>query len=226
MSLEHAPPELRQQLRAPSAAMPLLAQTTDPPVWLHSLVDVHSEPSARPPVLPPPPHARPTQTAPPQQWKSAMHAPPALRQQLNCPSRMMPLSLQTTAPPAWLHSELAPSAEHCPPRGTVFCADAAHGPSIGSHAATSEAASPLSTLRRDVPAATARARSSNRNPSMVASFSSSPPDAADSDSPLPRRLVGHYLGRGRVPHRTAEPGLAFAQHGGARRVFCSCQRRT
>src|SRR5215216_535788 len=228
MSLEHAPPELRQQLRAPSAAIPLLAQTTDPPVWLHSLVAVHSAPRDRPPVvlLLPPPHAPFRQTAPPQQWKSAVQPPPALRQQLNCPSRMMPLSLQTTAPPAWLHSELAPSAEHCPPSGTVFCARAVRGTPIGIHAATTEAASPLSTLRRDVPAATARARSSNRNPSMVASFSSSPPDAADSDSPLPRRLVGHYLGRGRVPHRTAEPGLAFAQHGGARRVFCSCQRRT
>jgi hypothetical protein len=83
MSPEHAPPLLRQQLRAPSAAMPLLAQTTDPPVWLHSLVEVHSEPSERPPVLPPPPHVPLTQTAPPQQWKSAVHPPPALRQQLN-----------------------------------------------------------------------------------------------------------------------------------------------
>src|SRR5215211_1854182 len=213
MSLEHAPPELRQQLRAPSAAMPLLAQTTDPPVWLHSLVDVHSAPSDRPPVVPPPPHAPPAQTAPPQQWKSAVHAPPALRQQLNCPSRIMPLSLQTTAPPAWLHSELAPSAEHCPPSGTVFCAAADLGTTVGIHAATNVAAMPLSTLRRDVPAATARARSSNRNPSMLTSFSSSPPDAADPDSPLPRRLVGYYLGRGRVQHRTAEPGLVFAQHG-------------
>src|SRR5215203_2145605 len=147
--------------------MPLLAQTTDPPVWLHSLVDVHAAPSARPPVLVPdvplPPQKPPTQTAPPQQWKSAVHAPPALRQQLNCPSRIMPLSLQTTAPPAWLHSELAPSAEHCPPSGTVFCARAVHGSPIGIHAATNVAASPLSTLRRDVPAATTRARSSKRN---------------------------------------------------------------
>jgi hypothetical protein len=67
MSPEHAPPVLRQQLRAPSAVMPLLAQTTDPPAWLHSLVDVHSEPSERPPVLTPPPQAPLTQTAPPQQ---------------------------------------------------------------------------------------------------------------------------------------------------------------
>src|SRR5918995_2418026 len=190
MSLEHAPPELRQQLRAPSAAMPLLAQTTDPPVWLHSLVDVHSEPSDRPPVVRPPPHVPLAQTAPPQQWKSAVQAPPAFRQQLNCPSRIMPLSLQTTAPPAWLHSELAPSAEHCPPSGTVFCARAVRGSPIGSHAAINVAASPLSTLRRDVPAATTRARSSKRNPSMLASFSSSPPEAADStplfpgDSPI------------------------------------------
>lgn len=67
-SLAHAPPVLRQQLRAPSAAMPLLAHTTDPPLWLHSLVDVHSAPSARPPVLPPPPpHVPLRQTAPPQQ---------------------------------------------------------------------------------------------------------------------------------------------------------------
>src|SRR5215218_10760869 len=165
--------------------MPLLAQTTDPPLWLHSLVDVHSVPSARPPLLTPPPHVPLRQTAPPQQWKSAVQAPPALRQQLNRPSRIMPLSLQTTAPPAWLHSELAPSAEHCPPRGTVFCARARRGIAIGNHAASSVAASPLSTLRRDVPAATVRAISSKRNPSMLASFSSSPPEAADSDSPLP-----------------------------------------
>src|SRR5918993_4583789 len=135
MSPEHAPPVLRQQLRAPSAAMPLLAQTTDPPLWLHWLVDVHSAPSARPPVLPPPPpHVPPEQTAPPQQWKSAVHAPPALRQQLNCPSRIMPLSLQTTAPPAWLHSEFAPSAEHCPPSGIVFWARVIRGMPIGNHA--------------------------------------------------------------------------------------------
>src|SRR3954467_9870102 len=120
MSFAHAPPVFRQQLRAPSAAMPLLAQTTDPPVWLHSLVDVHSAPSARPPLLTPPPHVPLRQTAPPQQWKSAVQPPPALRRQLNSPSRQRPLSRQTTAPPAWLHSELAPSAEHCPPRGTVF----------------------------------------------------------------------------------------------------------
>ena len=125
----------------------------------------------------------------------------------------MPLSLQTTAPPAWLHSELAPSAEHCPPSGTVFCARAVRGAPIGNHAAANVAASPLSTLRRDVPAATARARSSNRNPSMLASYSSSPPEAADPDSPLPRRLVGHRQCRGSVPHRTAEPGMAFAQRG-------------
>src|SRR5215204_6653138 len=149
MSLEHVPPELRQRLRAPSAAMPLLAQTTDPPVWLHSLVDVHSAPSDRPPVVPPPPHAPPAQTAPPQQWKSAVHAPPALRQQLNCPSRIMPLSLQTTAPPAWLHSEFAPRLEHCPPSGTVFCAHARPGMPIGITAAANMAASPLITLRRD-----------------------------------------------------------------------------
>src|SRR5919112_2087360 len=189
MSFEHAPPVLRQQLRAPSAAIPLLAQTTDPPVWLHSLVDVHSEPSDRPPVVRPPPHVPLAQTAPPQQWKSAVQAPPAFRQQLNCPSRIMPLSLQTTAPPAWLHSELAPSAEHCPPSGTVFCACASRGMPIGNHAAASVAASPFSTLRREGPAATARAISSKRNPSMLASFSSSPPEDADPDSPLPERPV-------------------------------------
>src|SRR5215217_3857920 len=193
--------------------MPLLAQTTDPPDWLHSLVAVHSEPSDRPVVLPPPPHVSPVQTAPPQQWKSAMHAPPALRQQLNCPSRMMPLSLQTTAPPAWLHSELAPSAEHCPPSGTVFCARARRGIPIGNHAAATVAAIPLSMLRRDAPAATARAKSSNRNPSMLASFSSSPPQAADPDSPLPLRPVGRRQCHGNVPHRTAEPGMTFAQRG-------------
>src|SRR5215213_2761340 len=193
--------------------MPLLAQTTDPPDWLHSLVDVHSAPSDRPPVLLPPPHVPLRQTAPPQQWKSAAQPPPALRQQLNCPSRMMPLSLQTTAPPAWLHSELAPSAEHCPPSGTVFCARARRGMPIGNHAAATAAAIPLSTLRRDVPAATARAISSNRNPSMLASFSSSPPEAADPDSPLPPRLVGQRKCHGSVPHRTAEPGIAFAQRG-------------
>ena len=49
---------------------------------------------------------------------------PALRQQLNAPSAEIPLSLQTTEPPAWLHSEFAPSAEHWPPSGTVFCAEA------------------------------------------------------------------------------------------------------
>src|SRR5918994_4212242 len=213
MSPEHAPPVLRQQLRAPSAVMPLLAQTTDPPVWLHSLVDVHSEPSDRPPVVTPPPHVPLRQTAPPQQWKSAVQAPPALRQQLNCPSRIMPLSLQTTAPPAWLHSELAPSAEHCPPKGTVFCALAVRGTPIGIHAAARVAASPLRTLRRDVPAATARARSSKRNPSMLASFSSSPPEVADPDSPHPRRLVDHRHCHGSVPLRTAEPGMACAQRG-------------
>src|SRR5215212_12198387 len=160
MSLEHAPPELRQQLRAPSAAMPLLAQTTDPPVWLHSLVDVHSAPSDRPPVVPPPPHAPLTQTAPPQQWKSAVHAPPALRQQLNCPSRIMPLSLQTTAPPAWLHSEFAPKEEHCPPSGTVFWAMALFEMRAPNHVAANPAARPLSIVRRDVPVATALASSS------------------------------------------------------------------
>jgi hypothetical protein len=125
----------------------------------------------------------------------------------------MPLSLQTTAPPAWLHSELAPSAEHCPPSGTVFCARATRGTPIGSHVAANVTASPLSTVRRDVPAATARARSSNRNPSMLASFSSSPPETADPDSPLPRRLVDHRQCHGSVPHRTAEPGMTFAQRG-------------
>jgi hypothetical protein len=30
-----APPPLRQQLSAPSLVMPLLAQTTAPPDWLH-----------------------------------------------------------------------------------------------------------------------------------------------------------------------------------------------
>ncbi len=164
-------------------------------------------------MLPPPQVPLLLQTAPPQQWKSAAQAPPALRQQLNCPSRMMPLSLQTTAPPAWLHSELAPSVEHCPPSGTVFCARAVPGATMGNHAAASVAASPLRTLRRDVPAATARARSSKRNPSMLASFSSSPPEAADPDSPLPRRLVDHHLCHGSVPLRTAEPGMACAQRG-------------
>jgi hypothetical protein len=91
----------------------------------------------------------------------------------------MPLSLQTTAPPAWLHSELAPSAEHCPPSGTVFCARADLGTTIGIHAAANVAASPLRTLRRDFPAATARAKSSNRNPSMLTFFSSRPPETAD-----------------------------------------------
>src|SRR5215210_4334844 len=86
---------------------------------------------------------------------------------------------------------------------------------IGNHAAATVAASPLRTLRRDVPAATARARSSNRNPSMLASFSSRPPEAADPDSPLSQRLVGYDQYRGSVPHRTAEPGMAFA-HRGAR----------
>src|SRR5829696_7154516 len=215
MSLEHAPPELRQQLRAPSAAIPLLAQTTDPPVWLHSLVAVHSAPTDRPPVLLllPPPQALFRQTAPPQQWKSALQPPPALRQQLNCPSRMMPLSLQTTAPPAWLHSEFAPRLEHCPPSGTVFCAHARPGMPIGINAAANVAASPLITLRRDVAAATARAKSSNRNPSMLAYFSSSPPEAADHDSPLPQRPVNQRQCHWIVPHRTAEPGIAFAQRG-------------
>src|SRR3954464_433047 len=125
----------------------------------------------------------------------------------------MPLSLQTTAPPAWLHSELAPSAEHCPPRGIVFCARARRGMPIGNHAAASVAASPLSTIRRDVPAATARAIWSNRNPSMLASFSSSPPDVADPDSPLALRPVDQRQYHGSVPHRTAEPGIAFAQRG-------------
>jgi hypothetical protein len=74
---------LRQQLRAPSSAIPLLAQTTDPPAWLHWLVEVHSAPSPRPPPPPPPPQEPSVQTAPPQQWKSAVQAPPALRQQLN-----------------------------------------------------------------------------------------------------------------------------------------------
>jgi hypothetical protein len=32
---EQAPPALRQQLRAPSAAMPLSAQTVTPPDWVH-----------------------------------------------------------------------------------------------------------------------------------------------------------------------------------------------
>src|SRR5215218_5324387 len=213
MSFEQAPPVLRQQLRAPSAAMPLLAQTTEPPDWLHSLVDVHPAPSDRPPVLLPPPHVPLRQTAPPQQWKSAVQPPPALRQQLNCPSRMMPLSLQTTAPPAWLHSEFAPRLEHCPPSGTVFCAHARPGMPIGINAAANVAASPLITLRRDVAAATARAKSSNRNPSMLAYFSSSPPEAADHDSPLPQRPVDQRQCHRIVPHRTAEPGIAFAQRG-------------
>jgi hypothetical protein len=227
MSLEQAPPELRQQLRAPSAAMPLLAQTTDPPVWLHSLVDVHSAPSDRPPVVPPPPHAPPAQTAPPQQWKSAVHAPPALRQQLNCPSRIMPLSLQTTAPPAWLHSELAPSAEHCPPSGTVFCARAARGTPRGNHAAANVAASPLSTLRRDVPPATARARSSNRNPSILASYSSRPHEAADPDFPLLFPGDSSVTANAAGVFRTARRNQAWRSRGAGRgRVFCSCQRRT
>jgi hypothetical protein len=112
ISAVQEPPVFRQQLRAPSAVMPLLAQTTEPPAWLHWLVDEHSAPSARPPPPPPPPQLPLTQTAPPQQWKSAVQEPPALRQQLNCPSDITLLSLQTTAPPAWLHSELAPNALH------------------------------------------------------------------------------------------------------------------
>jgi hypothetical protein len=100
MSVVQAPPLLRQQLRSPSELMPLLAQTTEPPDWLHWLVEVHSDPRPRPLVPPPPPQEPLLQMAPPQQWKSAVQAPPAFRQQLNEPSAETPLSLQTTDPPA------------------------------------------------------------------------------------------------------------------------------
>jgi len=35
MSVLQAPPLFRQQLRSPSELSPLLAQTTEPPAWLH-----------------------------------------------------------------------------------------------------------------------------------------------------------------------------------------------
>jgi hypothetical protein len=67
MSVVQGPPLFRQQLRSPSELMPLLAHTTEPPVWLHWLVDVHSEPRPRPLVPPPPPQEPLLQMAPPQQ---------------------------------------------------------------------------------------------------------------------------------------------------------------
>jgi hypothetical protein len=55
---------------------------------------------------------------------------------------MTPLSLQTTAPPAWLHSAFAPRALHCPPKGTVFCAFVTSGKPIRANVARNPAANP------------------------------------------------------------------------------------
>ncbi|MCC6312984.1 MAG: hypothetical protein IT337_03155 [Thermomicrobiales bacterium] len=79
MSDVHRPPWLRQQFLAPSPGTPLSAHTTEPPLWLHWLVEVHSAPNANPPVVEPEPSFVPlafpdppqkpfTQNAPPQHW--------------------------------------------------------------------------------------------------------------------------------------------------------------
>jgi hypothetical protein len=95
--------------------MPLSAQKTAPPAWLHSPVAAHWPPS---PIVPPEPspleQAPLMHASPPQQTMSRSHEPPALWQQLSVPSESMPLEAQTAAPPAWLHwpvcVQVAPSA--------------------------------------------------------------------------------------------------------------------
>ena len=66
--LTQAPPSFRQQFSAPSEAMPLSAQTTVPPAWLHSLDAVQVAPGTRLP-LDVPPQIPLVQSALPQQWK-------------------------------------------------------------------------------------------------------------------------------------------------------------
>lgn len=92
---------------------------------------------------------------------------------------MTPLSLQTTDPPAWLHSEFAPRALHCPPNGTVFCARVAPGKPARTSVARNPAAKPCATRLREAPNAATRARSSKRALSMLAYFSSGPPEPAN-----------------------------------------------
>ncbi|MBA2518033.1 MAG: hypothetical protein H0V24_00040 [Chloroflexia bacterium] len=113
--LEQPPPAARQQLSAPSVGTPLSAQTTEPPAWLHSPVLLQAVPGDRLADPDVPPQTLLMQARPEQQLEPAIQAPPWLRQQFRAPSVEMPLSLQTTDPPAWLHwlveVQLAPSGE-------------------------------------------------------------------------------------------------------------------
>lgn len=97
-----APPAFRQQFNAPSSAIPLFAQTTAPPAWLHWLTSVQLAPGAAP-VVGVPAQTPFVQSRPPQQAALLAQVPPALRQQFNAPSAAIPLSAQTTAPAVWLH---------------------------------------------------------------------------------------------------------------------------
>jgi hypothetical protein len=124
-----APPALRQQLSAPSLAMPLSAQIVVPPDWLHWDEVVQEAPAARPPPgaappggVPPgdvlPPLQNPlTQLPFPQHPISSVQAPPAWRQQLVAPRAGSPLKAQSTAPPVCEHWPALSQAEpggNCP----------------------------------------------------------------------------------------------------------------
>jgi hypothetical protein len=94
--LVHAPPPFRQQLRAPSPSMPLLAQTVAPPACEHWDVELQGWPGAR---LPPPLLQTPLMQARlPQHPAPLVQSPPALLQQLSAPSPANPLSAQIKLP--------------------------------------------------------------------------------------------------------------------------------
>jgi hypothetical protein len=166
------PPWFRQQFIAPSVVIALSPQTTEPPAWLHWLVEVHWPPSGVPPVgALVPPQTPPPHTAAPQQCMSDEQTPPALRQQLNWPSTALPLSLQMTGTPpagvpAWLHSAFAPNAVQLPPKAIGCCARAPRNAGPPMARLATPAMSPPSTVRRDAPLATARANLSKRCPSI------------------------------------------------------------
>ncbi len=74
--LTQAPPADRQQLRAPSVATPLSAQTVEPPDWLHWVVLLQAEPGPRFDELLLPPQVPLIQAKPEQQLEPAMQPPP------------------------------------------------------------------------------------------------------------------------------------------------------
>jgi len=72
-----APPAFRQQLSAPSLAMPLSAQIVVPPPWPHCDDEVQDAPGVSPPAAgAAPPQTPLMQSASPQQPAFVVQAPP------------------------------------------------------------------------------------------------------------------------------------------------------